>query len=147
MSPEERHEAVAMLAGHATAETLSAAVLLYKAHQEKDWDDLGMESWPAYLESIGVSPSQDSKGRRAVHVFGGAWMQLPVQDQRALTLERLYQAARLTERDDLSIEDGLALAVSMPSGALVAMLKGETFDPVKCACPECGHQHNRKEPV
>ena len=73
-------------------------------------------------------------------------MQLPAQDQRALTLERLYQAARLTERDDLTIEDGLALAVSTPSGALVAMLKGETFDPVRCVCPECGHQHNRKEP-
>jgi hypothetical protein len=142
MYPDHRHEAIQTLAAKATTDHLAAAALLYAAREEKDYVRLGLESWAAYLDSVGVSRSQDSKLRKAYSTFGGEWGRAM---GLGLTTERLYLAARVTERDGLDYQDGLALAVNTPSHELVARLKGEELEPTMCACPECGHSHRRKE--
>ena len=144
MSPEERNDAIQTLAGRATHDSLAAAPLLWAAHDEKDWARLGLESWRAYLDSVGVSPSQDSKMRKAYGVLGEWWPD--ALNSREVTLERLYAAARVVEKEGLSTMSGYSLAESMPASEIIARLKGEELEPTMCACPECGHSHRRREP-
>ena len=144
MSPEERNDAIQTLAGRATHDSLAAAALLYAAREEKDWVKLGLESWAAYLDSVNVSRSQDSKLRKAYTVLGPTWAQVLMGPM--LTTERLYLAARVAEQEGLDAHEALALAESTPSYELVARLKGEELEPTMCACPTCGHSHRKKEP-
>ena len=144
MSPEERNDAIQTLAGRATHDSLAAAPLLWAAHDEKDWARLGLESWRAYLDSVGVSPSQDSKMRKAYSVFGSSWG--GVLRSREVTLERLYAAARVTLKEGLTVYDGFSLAEALPASEIIARLRGEQLEPTLCSCPECGASHKRKEP-
>jgi hypothetical protein len=145
--PEERYARLTFLLKRSRHDRLLATLHLHEAWKRQEWEQLGT-TWPDYYDGLGLEKSTVSKMLRVGQVFSDLWRGLPEADQALLSVERLYLAARLADRDQLTPSAALAEAVANPTSQLVAQLKGD--EPAdRCEhheCPNCGGSiwHNRK---
>lgn len=143
----QRYAQIGLLLRRSRQDSLVAALNLHQAYQNQEWEQLGI-SWSDYYGGLSLEKSTVSKMLRVGQVFNGAWLTLPEADQAELSVERLYLAARLADRDQLTPSAALAEAVANPTHQLVSQLKGD--EPTdRCqhhVCPDCGGSvwHNRK---
>lgn len=136
--PAQRFDWLRATIGRTRREMILVALELARAYAEGDYQRLGVD-WPTYYGNLGLSKSQVSKMLAVAHAFGSRPLELPADEQRELSVERLYLGKRLVDKG-ADPEDALRDAVHHPTEQLLGMVRGE--EPAdRHPCPTCGKWH------